>query len=156
MKCLFLHMCLHLQVEKQNEVTQADSDIAPGSDLLVEVLGPEYPGRLRAMGYNAGLKQSIIGIKEKNRKQEVLVLKEMKDKQEDHSTLIADMREEITMLRREMAGNRNIDVTSPVVNQTSIGPAPMADVLDNITVRILLGVTYRITCINALTTCFML
>ncbi|KAL4575120.1 hypothetical protein LXL04_021961 [Taraxacum kok-saghyz] len=92
-------------VEKQNEVTQADSEIAPGSDLLVEVLGPEHP-----------------------------VLKEMKDKQEDHSTLIADMREEITMLRREMAGNRNIDVTSPVVNQTSFGSAPMVDVLDNITV----------------------
>lgn len=131
--------CLHVQVEKEKQVSQGDLEIRPGSDLLVEVLGPEHPGRMRAIGYNVGLKQSILGIKEKNRKKhEILDLKEMKAKQEEHAKSIADMEDKIASLRREIAKNNDDTVTSPspVVNKTSLESTPVVDALDKISVCI--------------------
>ncbi|CAI9302872.1 unnamed protein product [Lactuca saligna] len=124
-------------VEKEKQVSQGDLEIRPGSDLLVKVLGPEHPGRIRAIGYNVGLKQSILGIKEKNRKKhEILDLKEMKAKQEEHAKSIADMEDKIASLRREIAKNNDGTVTSPspVVNKTSLESTPAVDALDKISV----------------------
>ncbi|CAH1426432.1 unnamed protein product [Lactuca virosa] len=124
-------------VEKEKQVSQGDLEIRPGSDLLVEVLGPEHPGRMRAIGYNVGLKQSILGIKEKNRKKhEILDLKEMKAKQEEHAKSIADMEDKIASLLREIAKNNDDTVTSPspVVNKTSLESTPVVDALDKISV----------------------
>ncbi|CAI9282493.1 unnamed protein product [Lactuca saligna] len=119
--------CLHVHVEKEKQVSQGDLEIRPGSDLLVEVLGPEHPGRMRAIGHNVGLKQSILGIKEKNRKKhEILDLKEMKAKQEEHAKSIADMEDNIASLRHEIAKYNDGTVTSPspVVNKTCLESTP--------------------------------
>ena len=40
----------------------------PGEDLLTMVIGPEHPGRTRAVGYDVGLRIGMKGIENKKRK----------------------------------------------------------------------------------------
>lgn len=150
-------MLFPLQVQKEKQVSQGDLEIRHGSDILIEVLGPEHPGRMRAVGYNVNLKQSILETKEKNRKKcDMLDLKEMKEKQEEQAKTIANMAEKITMLQREVGMNNDQTVTTPVVNESSIEVAPMVDALDKITVSAFFGITYIITYINTLNTYYLL
>lgn len=59
---------MHKQVEVQTQISQGDVVPGPGEDLLTMVIGPEHPGRTRAVGQDIGLRIGMQGFDEKKRK----------------------------------------------------------------------------------------
>ncbi|CAH1418483.1 unnamed protein product [Lactuca virosa] len=55
-------------IEKDTQLSHGDWFPGPGADVLTEVLGPEHPGRTRAVGHNVGLRQSMPRVDKKKRK----------------------------------------------------------------------------------------
>ncbi|KAL4584034.1 hypothetical protein LXL04_008624 [Taraxacum kok-saghyz] len=55
-------------VEVQAQISKGDVVPGPGEDLLTMVIGPEHPGRTRAVGHDVGLRIGMQGTEKKKRK----------------------------------------------------------------------------------------
>ncbi|CAH1433785.1 unnamed protein product [Lactuca virosa] len=56
------------QIDVQKEISKGDLLPGPGEDLLTMAIGPEHPGRTRAVGHDIGLRKGMQGLDKKRGK----------------------------------------------------------------------------------------
>nr|KAJ0207386.1 hypothetical protein LSAT_V11C500228790 [Lactuca sativa] len=57
-----------LPVDVQTQISKGDLVLSPGEDLLTKVIGPEHPGRTRAVVHDVGLRKGMQGTNKKRGK----------------------------------------------------------------------------------------
>ncbi|XP_052623355.1 uncharacterized protein LOC111876917 [Lactuca sativa] len=118
-------------VDVQTQISEGDLELSPGEDLLTKVIGPEHPGRTRAVGHDVGLRKGMQGTDKKKRK-----------KHENET--IVKLQTTIDLMGSQLAklqahfdlqqGSRNHapDDVSLGVQQNNCGSTPTLDALDAI------------------------
>ena len=104
----------------------------PGEDLLTLVIGPEHPGRTRAVGHDVGLRKGMPGVGQKKRKTH-----ENDTVSKLQATLAIAMAEIAEIKARDvMRDSRNhvLNDVSLGVPNTSCGPTTTVDAFDAIKV----------------------
>nr|KAJ0214647.1 hypothetical protein LSAT_V11C400186960 [Lactuca sativa] len=132
-------------IEKDTQLSHGDWFPGPGEDVLTEVLGPEHPGRTRAVGHNVGLRQSMPRVDKKKRKShdkntfedmkekmrievEAMMEAKMEAKIEEMNAQIEEMK---TYMHRFLSKNEGRHITSPVLKKNSV-VSTVSDELDGI------------------------
>ncbi|CAH1417330.1 unnamed protein product [Lactuca virosa] len=123
-------------IEKDTQLSHGDWFPGPGADVLTEVLGPEHPGRTRAVGHNVGLRQSMPRVdKKKGKSHDKYNLEDIKEKMKIEveveammeakmeakiEEMNAQMEEMKTYMQQFLSKNEGIHITSPLLKKNSV------------------------------------
>ncbi|CAI9276142.1 unnamed protein product [Lactuca saligna] len=109
-------------IDVQKEISNGDLLPGPGEDLLTMAIGPEHPGRTRAVGHDIGLRKGMQGLDKKKRK---VVDKELVSKMQvqldETVTQLAELRTLFAMQgsRNQVPNNVCFDVQNNRSSSTS-------------------------------------
>lgn len=104
----------------------------PGEDLLTMVIGPEHPGRTRAVGEDVGLRKGMHGIDKKKRKNhDKEALSKIQATLDQTMSTLAELQEKVAM--QESRSQVLNDVCSGV-KKNNYGSSSTLDALDAIKV----------------------
>nr|KAJ0223770.1 hypothetical protein LSAT_V11C200069380 [Lactuca sativa] len=91
-------------IDVQKEISEGDLLLGPVEDLLTKAIGPEHPGRTRAVGHDIGLRKGMQGLDKKKRKfVDKEVVSKMQAQLDETKTQLAELR---AMLAKQESRNQ--------------------------------------------------
>ncbi|CAH1433786.1 unnamed protein product [Lactuca virosa] len=121
-------------IDVQKEIFKGDLLPGPGEDLLTMAIGPEHPGRTRAVGHDIGLRKGMQGLDIKKRKaRDKEAVSNMQVQLDQVMTELAELRTKFAM--QESRNQVPNNVCFGVQNNSS-GSTSRLDALDTIKVII--------------------